>query len=187
MSSRYLRCCLFFPLFFSSSRVEHILFICLQVDPMFCHSIVLLSPCIEFLISVTLFPSSIIYIKNVFCWSFKTIWGRRRWEPTPVGSCLEYSCLEYSPVLLPGESLGQRSLAGYTPWDHRVGHDWATHTKIEILGASVQFICIPSSCRTWDGSGSIWEAGWLVTPPSIPSGILGASVPAIAGLGQIKD
>ena len=33
-------------------------------------------------------------------------------------------------VFLPRESHGQRSLAGYSPWDHkRVGHDWATkHT-----------------------------------------------------------
>ena len=27
------------------------------------------------------------------------------------------------PVFLPGESYGQRSLVGYHPWGHRVGHD----------------------------------------------------------------
>ena len=27
---------------------------------------------------------------------------------------------------MPGESQGQRSLAGYSPQGHRVGHDWAT-------------------------------------------------------------
>ena len=27
------------------------------------------------------------------------------------------------PVLLPGKSHGQRSLAGYSPWGHRVRHD----------------------------------------------------------------
>ena len=32
------------------------------------------------------------------------------------------------PVFLPGESHGERSLVGYSPWDHRVGHDWATNT-----------------------------------------------------------
>ena len=26
-------------------------------------------------------------------------------------------------VLLPGKSHGQRSLVGYSPWGHRVGHD----------------------------------------------------------------
>ena len=39
------------------------------------------------------------------------IW-RRKWQPTP--------------VFLPGEFHGQRSLAGYSPWGCRVGHD--THT-----------------------------------------------------------
>ena len=31
--------------------------------------------------------------------------GRRQWHPTP--------------VLLPGKSYGQRSLVGYSPWDHK--------------------------------------------------------------------
>ena len=35
----------------------------------------------------------------------------RAWKPTP--------------VFLPGESHGQRSQAGYGPWDHRVGQDWS--------------------------------------------------------------
>ena len=39
------------------------------------------------------------------------IW-RRKWQPTA--------------VFLPGEFHGQRSLAGYSPWGCRVGHD--THT-----------------------------------------------------------
>ena len=37
----------------------------------------------------------------------------RKWQPTP--------------VLLPGKSHGQRSLAGYSPWSLRVGHNY-THT-----------------------------------------------------------
>ena len=32
-----------------------------------------------------------------------------------------------TPVFLPGESQGQRSLVGYSPWGRRVGHDWATN------------------------------------------------------------
>ena len=36
-------------------------------------------------------------------WVGKIPW-RRKWEPTP--------------VFFPGESHGQRSLAGYSPWDH---------------------------------------------------------------------
>ena len=38
--------------------------------------------------------------------------GRRQWHPTP--------------VLLPGKSYGWRSLVGYSPWGHKVGHDLAT-------------------------------------------------------------
>ena len=41
--------------------------------------------------------------------SWKDTW-RREWLPTP--------------VFLPGESHGQRSLVGYSPWGRRVGHDW---------------------------------------------------------------
>ena len=37
-------------------------------------------------------------------WVVKILW-RRTWQPTP--------------VLLPGESHGQRSLAAYSPWDRR--------------------------------------------------------------------
>ena len=41
-------------------------------------------------------------------WVGKTPW-RRTWQPTP--------------VFLPGESHGQRSLEGYSPLGHRVRHD----------------------------------------------------------------
>ena len=33
-----------------------------------------------------------------------------------------------TPVFLPGEFHGQRSLAGYSQWVHRVRHDWTTYT-----------------------------------------------------------
>ena len=44
-------------------------------------------------------------------WVGKIPW-RRAWQPTP--------------VFLPGESHGQRSLAGYSPWDYRVRVSWVT-------------------------------------------------------------
>ena len=49
---------------------------------------------------------------------------RGKWQPTP--------------VFLPGESHGQRSLEGYSPWGHKsVGHDLATkqqqQTVLKIL------------------------------------------------------
>ena len=43
-------------------------------------------------------------------WAGKIPW-RRAWQPTP--------------VFLPGESHGQRSLVGYSPWGHRVRSDLA--------------------------------------------------------------
>ena len=39
----------------------------------------------------------------------KKIPWRRAWQPTP--------------VFMPGESHGQRSLAGYSSWDHKVRRD----------------------------------------------------------------
>ena len=56
-------------------------------------------------------------------WSLvrKILW-RRKWQPTT--------------VLLPGQSHGQRSLVGYSPWDHRVEHDWTTSLSL------FAFICL---------------------------------------------
>ena len=74
-------------------------------------------------------------------------WWRRKWQPTP--------------VLLPGKSYGQRSLAGYSPRGHkRLGHDLATkqqeipnprffqgqfrkHTPLQAMG-------IPKLPETWE-------------------------------------
>ena len=47
-------------------------------------------------------------------WIGKIFWWRK-WQPPPP---LQYSCLDYPH--------GQRSWVGYSPWDLRVGHDWAT-------------------------------------------------------------
>ena len=44
-------------------------------------------------------------------WVRKLPWTRK-WQP--------------NPVFLPGKSHGQRSLAGYSPWGPRVGHDLPT-------------------------------------------------------------
>ena len=48
-------------------------------------------------------------------WVGKIPW-RRKWQPTP--------------VFLPGESHGHRSLAGYSPWGRRVGHKQLAHTQV---------------------------------------------------------
>jgi len=44
----------------------------------------------------------------------RPLWGGE-WQPTP--------------VFLPRESHGQRSLVGYNPWGCRVEHDWASEQK----------------------------------------------------------
>ena len=45
---------------------------------------------------------------------------RRGWQPTP--------------VFLPGESHGQRSPAGYSPWDHKVRHSFKLTGKVWLGG-----------------------------------------------------
>ena len=50
-------------------------------------------------------------------WVGKIPW-RRKWQPTP--------------VFLPGESQGQRSLVDYSPWGHRGGHNSA-HTRGQVF------------------------------------------------------
>ena len=53
------------------------------------------------------------------------------------GYPLQYSCLENTPVFIPGEFHGQRSLAGYSPWDCIESDmtEQLTHTRnVHILG-----------------------------------------------------
>ena len=71
-------------------------------------------------LSLAIWASVLAHIvKNLDLW-VKKIPGRRKWQPTP--------------VFLPGESHGQRSLVVYSPWgSQRVGHDWV----------QVAFFCPP--------------------------------------------
>ena len=64
-------------------------------------------------------------------WVGKIPWGRK-WQPTT--------------VFLPGESHGQRSLEGYSPWGHKesMGSQWATHIRPTVLN----FMGNPCSCET---------------------------------------
>ena len=50
-------------------------------------------------------------------WAGKIPW-RRKWQPTP--------------VFLPGESHGGRSLVGYSPWGHRVRHNRVTEHAVTL-------------------------------------------------------
>ena len=66
-------------------------------------------------------------------WVEKIHW-RRKWQPTP--------------VFLPGESHGQRSLAGYSPWGHKKSDTteatythWSTTRNILIVSiTSLQYL-----------------------------------------------
>ena len=61
-------------------------------------------------------------------WVRKIPW-RRAWQPTP--------------VFLPGEFHGQRSLVVYSPQVHRAGHDWSNlayvHTEVDSQGVLGNF------------------------------------------------
>ena len=75
-------------------------------------------------------------------WIRKISW-REAWQPTP--------------VFLPGESRGQKSLAGYSPWGCRVGHNWSdlAHMLLWILNYSLDIGCI-SLCLSLTWGSSIW-------------------------------
>ena len=56
-------------------------------------------------------------------WVGKIPW-RRAWKPPP--------------VFFPGESHGQRSLGGYSPWGRKVRHNWATLQSTFWIRKSMQ-------------------------------------------------
>ena len=73
---------------------------------------------------------------------------RRKWQPIP--------------VFVPGESHGQRSLAGYGPWIARVGHELATkpppppRPRTSIWESRGKCDSLLSCWRKW-GRKSVWE------------------------------
>ena len=54
------------------------------------------------------------YSADIFFFNVFQLNWRKKWQPTP--------------VFLPGDFHGPRSLTGYSPWDHRVRHDSNEHT-----------------------------------------------------------
>ena len=63
-----------------------------------------------------------------------------------------------TPVFLPGASHGQRSLAGYSPWEsQRIGHDWATFTPLVLTGSPVTIYIIILLCNVTSFSGSFQD------------------------------
>ena len=58
-----------------------------------------------------------------------------------------------TPVFLPGESHGQRSLAGYSPCGPRVRHDWVTNTFTFLINLAVLILITDdtvTACRCFD-------------------------------------
>ena len=86
-------------------------------------------------------------------WVGKIPWRRER-QPTP--------------VFLPGESHGQRSLVGYSPWGHRVRHD-STHTHIvySVFVLSILYTAV-SICQS--------------QPPNVFFSILGLQIDTVKQL-----
>ena len=77
--------------------------------------------------------TTVTFQPSVYWWVFnfgmdRITWGTRlKQQPTL--------------VFLPGQSLGQRSLAGYSPWDHKtVRHDLATKLGPTVEGWA--FACL---------------------------------------------
>ena len=81
-------------------------------------------------------------------WVRKAPW-RRKWQPTP--------------IFLPGESHGQRSLVGYSPWGHKES-DTTERTAHKSL---LEYICFPgthnSNIRIWNLTVAD-TARWLPSP-----------------------
>ena len=76
-----------------------------------------------------------------------------------------------TPVILPGESHGQRRLVSYSPWGRRVRHDWSAlaHTHACCSGyQSTSFkaeqrstVWNPSICDAHSGVSRLWLL-WVV-------------------------
>ena len=79
-------------------------------------------------------------------WVRKILW-RRKWQPTP--------------VFLPGESHGGRSLVGYRPGDRRVGHDWATSLSLSVTVLAQAFTVREWPCSMKLGAWHRASAQWL--------------------------
>ena len=76
----------------------------------------------------------------------KTPW-RREWQPTP--------------VFLPGESDGQRSLAGYSPWGRRESDTIKRVTHIHTFSVGFTDHCSTTSSSGWNSSWSKASTGSL--------------------------
>ena len=83
-------------------------------------------------------------------WVGKIPW-RRSWQPTP--------------VFLPGESHGQRSLAGYSPWGHKELDTTEVTYHEHILLETFELKLIPAFCCSPPKSIPYCKSGWMSPMP----------------------
>ena len=127
--------------------------------------------------TVTWFLGGHLGHRSDFLWGFSG--GTNGKEPTC--QCRRTKCLGFDPwvgkipgrrawqltsVFLPGETLGQRSLASYNPWGCKVGHDWVTEHRCQLSPASSYLRDL------WEFKASPWfqqiPQSWLLYGSLIP-------------------
>ena len=79
-----------------------------------------------------------------------------KWQPTP--------------VFLPGESHGCRSLVGYSPWGHRVRRDWATSLTVRARWLSGKESACQYRRHRFDPRVEMipWRRKWQPAPVFLP-------------------
>ena len=65
---------------------------------------------------------------------------REAWVHSVGWKELQEKGMDTHSSILPGESHGHGSLAGYSPWCHRVGHDCVTFTVATVICANAYTI-----------------------------------------------
>ena len=118
---------------------------------------------------VCLFVYSFLAVLGLYCYAgflylqwVGTILQRKQWHPTP--------------VLLPGNSHGQRSLVGCSPWGHWVGHDF---TLVAVCGLLTVLASPVAEYRLQGAGWKVLHTG-SVAPQRVRPGIKLVS-PALAG------
>ena len=99
---------------------------------------------------------------EVCSWGQKIPW-RRQWQPTP--------------VFLPGESQGQRSLVGYSPWSHKES-DTTEQLSNKLLQHS--FLLSPHPGIVFGGFG-VLGALWVSGGSEIASAVLRINASILSG------
>ena len=84
--------------------------------------------------------------------------------PFPIPRTPIFYC-SYHLIFLPGESCGQKSLAGYSPQDHRVQHDWSDLVRMHHLITKVIYyvscLCLLLESKFHEGGGFCLFSSWV--------------------------